>query len=93
MTQHASIVKDWQDCPVAKCTKCCRWVRASEGQYHCPLCPVSVYPPSTKDRLQRHLQEHQRDSISCGGDSDVVFYRKIVIKSDDMYANVIIVKQ
>ncbi|KAI0242761.1 hypothetical protein LSAT2_011149 [Lamellibrachia satsuma] len=66
VTQHVSIVKDWQDCLIAKCTKCCRWVRASEGQYHCPLCPVSVYPPSTRDRLLRHLQEHQRDGLTCG---------------------------
>ncbi|XP_060068541.1 uncharacterized protein LOC132548677 [Ylistrum balloti] len=57
---HVSIVRSVADIPVEKCED-----SSSEfgGYYHCALCPVHKFKPTTEDHLQAHYNLHWKKRI------------------------------
>ncbi|XP_078099690.1 uncharacterized protein LOC144512703 isoform X1 [Sander vitreus] len=55
-TVHMSVIKKNDTPRLTRCTVCCT-------NYHCPLCPTSVYKPRCRAKVLRHMEVHVKNAI------------------------------
>ncbi|KAL5013496.1 hypothetical protein ScPMuIL_007766 [Solemya velum] len=69
---HVSIVRTLTDLPIQKCTvpECC------EGMFHCVLCRVERFTPSSKEELVSHHMSHWKGSLPYKGYSILCCYNE-----------------
>ncbi|XP_062334414.1 uncharacterized protein LOC134034082 [Osmerus eperlanus] len=92
---HISVQKENTLPSVNKCLDCC-------NRYHCPFCKTSVFKPTNKYKLRRHLQSHLSRAVnyrgyslfrcflecSSSGHNHCPFCRTIILKKADFINHV-----
>ena len=62
---QADAATSLQRCLDTRCAACAG--HQPYQRFHCPVCPVSIFKPSTKSKVVSHLEAHFKTAVKFGG--------------------------